>query len=85
MIVNRDTLVRAFEVDTPVKLYRHRDWDLLPLNGFVVGLTEELVALQSLADGVYLEGYDIMLLSDVTEVEENIHLSQVHSSVAGVF
>ena len=67
--MSRDTLARAFEADIPVKLYRHRNWDLLTLSGFVVGLTEELVALQSLADGVYLEGYDVMLLSDVTEVE----------------
>ena len=33
MTVILDTLARASEADIPIKLYRHRNWDLLTLNG----------------------------------------------------
>lgn len=82
--VNRETLVRASEAGIPVQLYRHRNWDLPTLIGFIIGRSQELVALQTLSDGVYFDGYDIVPLAEVTDVEEKTENGYVERAVAAL-
>lgn len=53
----------------PVTL--HRRWALGRRHGHVLGLSGEWVALHSLANGVYVDGYELVRVRDVVEVYQH--------------
>jgi hypothetical protein len=57
----------------PLVSLRRREFDDAPWYGFVVGRTDELLAIHQVSDRYSLDGYRIFRCSDLTEVDEKFH------------
>ena len=66
-----DALAEALESQRPVRIVREHDWWAEEVRGFVVGISGDWVALHRLMDTAYIDGYDIVRLQDVTELDHD--------------
>lgn len=65
------SLRKAERQHYPVEIQRGQEWWVNWVRGFVVGVGEHWVVLQSLADTVYIDGYDVVRLADITDVTDD--------------
>jgi len=64
-----DDLRGASRASRPVTLNRRRGrWQLPDIDGYVLGVAGDWVAIHKLVDGVYLDGYSVVRASDVAGV-----------------
>lgn len=77
-------LRQAAREQYPVEIERGQDWWKNWVCGFVVGVGERWVVLQVLANSVYLDGYDILRIADITGVEADQEGGYIERAVAGL-
>lgn len=68
----------------PVRLERDQEWWADDINGFVVGVSDRWVAVQELADSVYVDGYEVVRMEDITDVEDDRESGYIERAVAGL-
>lgn len=56
--------------DYPVRINRGHEVTLAPVDGFVVGVSKQWVAVQVLADSVHIEGYSLVRIKEIESVED---------------
>lgn len=66
-----DRLREAAATDEPLRIDRDQEWWADPIYGFVVGLNGRWVAIQALADSLYVDGYEFIRLDHITDVAGN--------------
>ena len=67
----------------PVRIDRRRGaWHMESIHGFVVGLSPQWVAVQSLIDGVYVDGYDVVRIDDVSNLEYDDENGYIERAIA---
>lgn len=68
----------------PVEIARGQEgWEHW-VYGFVASVGERWVVLQSLAETVYLDGYDVLRLADITDVDDDREGGYIERAVAGL-
>lgn len=77
-----DQLRNAARNRCPVRVERVHEWWAADVNGFVVSVGERWVAIQRLMDSVYADGYEVVRIEDVTQVEEDRENGYVERAVA---
>ena len=68
----------------PVRLERDQEWWADDINGFVVGVSDRWVAVQELADSVYVDGYEVVRMEDITDIEDDRESGYIERAVAGL-
>lgn len=77
-----DQLSDALAGQYPVTIARRRgEWQLESIRGFVVSYSARWVAVQSIIDGVYLDGYDVVRTDDISRLETDDHNGYVARAV----
>ncbi|KAF0835220.1 hypothetical protein C8E84_3097 [Ornithinibacter aureus] len=79
-----DRLEEALRSQFPVRICRDQSWAPDDVPGFVVSLSDGWVAVQRLVDAVYVDGYDVVRIQDVTEVEADGEGGYIERAVAGL-
>lgn len=77
-----ESLRKAEREQYPVEIQRGQDWWVNWVYGFVVGVGEHWVILQSLANTVYIDGYEVFRLSDITDVAADREGGYIERAVA---
>lgn len=79
-----EDLTNAAHSQRPVRVRRDHDWWADDLCGFVVGVGEHWLVIQRLIDAVYIDGYDVVRIKDVTAVEDDREGGYIERGVAAL-
>lgn len=66
-----DLLKMAACTESPVRVERDHEWWAADVNGFVVKVGKRWVVIQELTDVVYFDGFQVVWIEDITDVEED--------------
>lgn len=76
----KDALVRQCPIEIERGSRGWRNW----AGGYVMGVTDNWVVLQSLAQSVYLDGIEVLRIADITSVEDDTEAGYIERAVAGL-
>jgi len=77
-------LAEAAHLQYPVRIRRDRDWWCEPVYGFVVSVSGRWVAVQRLVDSVYIDGYEVLRISDITDVDPDHQSDHVEKGLSSL-
>lgn len=74
----------ALRAQVPVRVARDQDWWAADVNGFVVSMSTQWVAVQRLVDAVYVDGYEVVRVADVTDVDDDREDGYIQRALAAL-
>lgn len=79
-----DQLRDAAGAQRPVRVERDHKWWAADVYGLVASVTSRWVVIQALQDAVYLDGYEVVRIKDITGVEDNSESGYIERAVVGL-
>lgn len=77
-------LLDALRAQVPVRLEREQAWWADDVCGFVASMSTRWVAVQRLMDSVYVDGYEVVRIEDVTGVDDDREGGYIERSLAAL-
>ena len=74
----------ALDAQVPVRLEREHAWWADDVCGFVASMSTRWVAVQRLMDSVYVDGYEVVRIEDVTGVDDDREGGYIERSLAAL-